>query len=144
MCLARMFCPYRSSSVRYNTRPHRSLFLPPTGPLSSQHKSCPRFTPPLPPPLPTFNWFLMPHWRCMRRRRNAIFSRIHLPPSYSPATPPPPSYLSFKTSSSNLIAVAAAIRDYQIGLTQQSTSSMRSPPRLVKVLVSLVPIDYLP
>ena len=80
----------------------------------------------------------------MKRRRNASFSHIPLLPSYSPATPPLPFYLSFKTSSNSLIAVAAAIRDYQIGLTQQSTSSMPSPLRLVKVLVSLVPGDHLP
>ena len=115
-----------------------------TSHLSSQHDQCPRLSPQLPPPLPTFNRFSMPLWRHMKRRRNANFSHIPLPPSYRPATPLPPSYLSFKTSSSNLIAVAPEMRDYQIGWTPQSMCSTRSPPLLVKVLVSLVQIDLLP
>ena len=96
------------------TRLHSSFFPPSISPLFSQREPCPRLIPPL-PLLPTFNRLSMPLWRHMRRRRNSSFSRIPLPPSYSPATPPPPSYLSFKTLSSNLIAVAAAMRDYQIG-----------------------------
>ena len=80
----------------------------------------------------------------MRRRQKQSFSIIPLPPSYSLATPPPPSYLSFKTSSSSLIAVVAAMRDYQVGLVQQSAFSTRSHPLLVKVLVSLVSFDHLP
>ena len=132
--------PHRSTSV-----PRRSLLLPPTHLfLSCQHESCPTSTPPLLHHPPAFNRFLMPHCRNIRRRQNATFSHIPLPPNYSPATPPPPSCPSSKTSSTNLIAVAAATRDYQTGSTPQSMSSMHSPPRLVKVLVSLVPIDYLP
>jgi hypothetical protein len=57
---------------------------------------------------------------------------------------PLPSYLSFKTSFSNLIGVAAAMRDCQVGLAQQSTFFTRSRPLLVKGLVSLVSIDHLP
>jgi hypothetical protein len=114
-------------------------------PSCPHHEPCLtlRLTPAL-PPLPTSNWSSMLPWRHIRRRRNAIFSPIPLPPSYSPATPPPPSYLPFKTSSSNSIAVAQAMRDYQIGLTQQSTSSTRFLPLSVKVLSSLVSVDYLP
>jgi hypothetical protein len=51
----------------------------------------------------------------MRRRPKASFSFTPLPPNYSPAIRPPPFYLSFKTSSSNLIDVAGAIRDQQVG-----------------------------
>jgi len=120
-----------------------SLSHPPTS-CPVNHEPCPRPTPPLLPHPPAFNRFLMPPCRHIRRRQNATFSRIPLPPSYSPATLPLPSCLSSKTSSSNLIAVAAATRDYLIGSVQQSMSSMHSPPRLVKALVSLVPIDYLP
>ena len=80
----------------------------------------------------------------MRKRQKQSFSLIPLPPSYSPVIPPPPSYLSFKILSSSLIAVAAAMRDYQIGLVQQSAFSTRSPPLLVKGLVSLVSIVHLP
>ena len=129
---------------RNRTRGRRSL-------LPSPPASCPHHEPclilrltPAHPPLPTFDRYSMQPWRHTRRRRNAIFSPIPLPPSYSPATPPPPSYLSFKTSSTNLIAVAQAMRDYQIGSTQQSTFSAHSPPLSVKVLGSLVSIDYLP
>ena len=131
--------------VRQNEHEAAPLSLPPsTSPLSSQHDPCPRLSPPLPLHLPTFNRLSMPLWRHMKRRRNANFSHIPLPPSYRPATPPPPSYQSFKTSSSNLIAVVPAMRDYQIGWTPQSMCSTRSPPLLVKVLASLVPIDILP
>ena len=63
------------------------------------------------PPHPASNRSLMLPWRHMRRRQNASFSLIHLPPKYSPATRPPPSYLSFKTSSSNLTSAAGATTD---------------------------------
>jgi hypothetical protein len=124
---------YRSSSRQCgviassadNTRPHAPSFRHLPALCPSQHESCPRFSPPL-PPLPTFNQFSISPWRHMRRRRNAIFSHIPLPPGCSPATPQPPSYPSFKTSSNNSIAVAAAIRDHQVGSTQQSTSSTHS------------------
>ena len=79
----------------------------------------------------------------MRRRQKQSFLLIPLPPSYSPVTPPPPSYLSFKILSSSLIAVVAAMRDYRVGLVQQSAFSTRSPPLLVKGLVSLVSIYHL-
>ena len=83
-------------------------------------------------------------WKLMRRIRKRIFSIIPLPPSYSPATPPSLSYLSFKTSSSSSITVAGTMKDYQVGLALQSRFSTRSPPLSVKVLVPLVSIDHLP
>jgi hypothetical protein len=129
-------------SLGYNTRPHCFLFSHP--PVSSpQHEPCLRLTLTLALPLlPTFNPSSMPPWRHMRRSPRSSFSIIPLPPGCSPATPPPPSYLSFKTSSSSLITVGGAMRDYQVGLAQQSTFYTRSRPLLVKVLVSLVSIDY--
>jgi hypothetical protein len=63
----------------------------------SQHRPCPKLTLSLPPPPPTFNRSLMPPWSRMRGRQKTSFSLIPLPPSYSPATHPPPLYLSFKT-----------------------------------------------
>jgi hypothetical protein len=57
---------------------------------------------------------------------------------------PPPSYLSFKTSSSSLITVGGAMRDYQVGLARQSMFYTRCLPLLAKVLVSLVSIDHFP
>ena len=126
--------------VRTRGRTAPSLCHPPAS--SPQHELCPRLTLTLAlPPLPTFNQSSRLPWRHMRRGRKQSFSIIPSPPGYSPATLPPPSYLSFKTSSSSLIAVAGAMKDYQVGLAQQSTFSMRSRPLLVKGLVSLVSID---
>ena len=104
---------YRSPSVEQNTRLHCTPFLPSTSLFSpSQHEPCPTLTPtlPPPPPSPTFNWSSMPHWTRTRRRQKPSFSLIPLRLSSSPATHPPPFHLSLKTSSSNSIAVAGAMR----------------------------------
>ena len=77
----------------------------------SQHKPCLSLAPTLPPPPPPISSLSsMPPWTCMRRRQKTSFAHIHLPPGYNPATPPPPFYLSCKTSSSNLIVIAGAMR----------------------------------
>ena len=75
----------------------------------SQHEPCPRLTLVL-LPLPTFNPSSPPPWTRMRRKQKTTFSPIPLPPSYSPATRPPPFYLFCKASSSNLITAAGAMR----------------------------------
>ena len=104
----------RSISVTISGTEHKAAALPlchsPSSFSPSQHKPCPRFPPTLSPPLPTFNRSSMPPWTRMRRRQKPSFSHIPLPPSYSPATRPPPFYPFCKTSSSNLIAVAEAMR----------------------------------
>jgi hypothetical protein len=88
----------------------------------SPNLSCPRLTllphRPRHRLCPTFNLSLIPLWKYMRRRRTKNFSLIHSPPNYNLATLPLPYYLSFKTSSSNLINVAVRIRDYRIGSNQ--------------------------
>ena len=122
---------------------HEAALLPLSATHQSlQHDQCPKVNPALPRLAPrlAFNRSSMPLWTNMRKRQKQSFSLIPLPPSCSPATLPPPSYLSFKTSSSNLIAVAAAMRDYQIGSARQSTSSTHFRPLLVKVLVSYVSV----
>jgi hypothetical protein len=95
-------------------RPQCALFLLSTTFFSafspSQHKPCHRSATALPPRPPNFNRSSMTPWMCMRRKQKTSFSHIPLPPSYSPATRPLPFYLSLKTSSSNLIAVAGAMR----------------------------------
>jgi hypothetical protein len=63
-------------------------------PLNTQYEPCPILTPAAPPL--TFNRFSMLPWMRMRRRQKASSSLILLPPSYSPATRPLPSYLCFK------------------------------------------------
>ena len=62
----------------------------------SQYEPCPRLTPML-LPLPTFNLLSTPPWTHMRGKQKATYSLIPLPPSYSPATRPPPSCLSSKS-----------------------------------------------
>ena len=137
----------RPASVTISGIEHAAALLLLFAPSSScpQHKPCPRLTlTPSLPPLPTFNPSSMPLWSFMRRRRKQSFSITRLPPSYRPVTPPPLSYLSSRILSSSLIAVAAAMRDYRVGLVQQSAFSTRSPLLSVKGLVSLVSIDNLP
>jgi hypothetical protein len=104
----------RSISVTISRTEHEAAALhlchSPASFSPSQQKPCPRFPPMLPPPLPTFNRSSMPPWMCMRRRQKPSFLHIPLPPNSSPATRPPPFYPFCKTSSSNLIAVAVAMR----------------------------------
>ena len=106
----------RSISVTIRGTEHEAAALPlchspaSFSPSQHWHKPCPRFPPMLLPHLPTFNRSSMPPWTHMRRRQKTSFSPLPSPPSYSPATHPPPFYLFCKASSSNLITAAGAMR----------------------------------
>ncbi|KAF8488447.1 hypothetical protein F5888DRAFT_1893375 [Russula emetica] len=64
------------------------------------------------------------------KKTSASFSLIPLPPSCSPATPPSPFHLSFKTLSSNLITVAAVLYAFSDSIGQ-GVSLVLSPANVV-------------